>query len=132
MNMTWRVPVVAALACWIFTAAAGVSAQPSSVDIQRGVQYAEHDGVKLVGDLYSPKAPGKYPALVAVHGGGFQVGSSSLYRYWGPYLAERGYVLFAIDYRLVVTGQKMYPQAVQDVRAAVQFVRSRAEGMKID
>jgi acetyl esterase/lipase len=107
-------------------------AQPFEVDTQRGLSYGRHDGVMLTGDLYAPKAPGKYPALVAVHGGAYQVGSSGLYRFWGPYLAARGYVVFAINYRLVTDGKKTYPEAVHDVRAAVQFLRSRGEEIKVD
>ena len=40
-----------------------------------GVVYADHDGVVLAGDLYLPAAGGgggPFPALVAVHGGGWQ------------------------------------------------------------
>ena len=35
---------------------------------QTDVVYAEHDGTKLVGDLYLPKGRSKAPVLVAVHG----------------------------------------------------------------
>ncbi len=104
----------------------------SEVDIQRGVEYANHDGTSLKGDLYLPKAPGKYPALIAVHGGGWQGGSPTAYRYWGPYLAKQGIAVFAISYRLAKPGQKTYPQAVQDVRAAIQFARGRGEAIKVD
>jgi acetyl esterase/lipase len=41
-------------------------------------------------------------------------------------------VLFAISYRLAKKGQKMFPQAVQDVLAAVQFVRGSAGEIKVD
>lgn len=107
-------------------------AQSLEFDVQRGLQYGQHDGVQLTGDLYAPKAPGKYPALVAVHGGGWQVGNVGFYQYWGPYLAQRGYVLFAIGYRLVRGGTNTYPEAVHDVRAGVQFLRSRGEAIKVD
>jgi acetyl esterase/lipase len=96
------------------------------------LEYGRSDGSRLTGDLYVPKAPGKYPALVAVHGGGWQVGDKDFYRHWGPYLAQRGYVLFAVNYRLMREGRKMYPEAMNDVRAAVQFVRERGETMKAD
>ena len=79
-----------------------------------------------------PKGAGPFPALVAVHGGGWQAGVRSAFQYWGQYLAERGYVLFAISYRLAKKGQKMFPQAVQDVLAAVQFVRGSAGEFKVD
>ena len=108
------------------------SAQTLEYDVQRALEYGQHDGVKLTGNLYAPKRSGKYPTLVAVHGGGWQAGNASNYQHWGPYLAQRGYVVFSIDYRLVRDGRKMYPEAVHDVRAAVQFLRSRGEAIKVD
>ena len=102
------------------------------IEVRPGVTYATHDGVALAGDLYAPKGAGPYPALVAVHGGGWQLGVRTAFQYWGKYLAQRGYVLFAISYRLAKKGQKMFPQAVQDVLAGVQFVRGSAGEFKVD
>jgi acetyl esterase/lipase len=59
--------------------------------------YATHGGGALQGDLYLPKAAGPAPALIAVHGGGWQQGARSAFQHWGPYLAARGYALFAIS-----------------------------------
>ena len=101
-------------------------------EIRRELQYATHDGVALAGDYYVPKAPGKYPVVVAVHGGGWQGGAKGGYRFWGPYLNQRGVALYAIDYRLAKPGQPAYPQEVQDVRAAIQFVKSKAADLKAD
>jgi acetyl esterase/lipase len=101
-------------------------------ETRAGVVYATHDGVSLAGDLYLPAGAGPFPALVAVHGGGWQAGVRSAFQYWGPWLAERGYVLFAISYRLAKKGQKTFPQAVHDVLAAVQFVRGNAGQFKVD
>src|ERR687887_661230 len=103
-----------------------------AVDTRANIAYAKHDGVTLLGDLYLPAADGPFPALVAAHGGGWQAGARSAFQYWGPYLAARGYVLFAVSYRLAKKGQKMFPQAVQDVLAAVQFVRGSAGEIKVD
>ena len=102
------------------------------VETRAGVAYASHDGVSLAGDLYLPAGAGPFPALVAVHGGGWQAGARNAFQFWGPYLAERGYALFAVSYRLAKKGQKMFPQAVNDVRAAVQFVRGSASEIKVD
>ena len=112
--------------------AASAQAQSLEFDTQTAVVYGTPEGAKITGDLYVPRAAGRYPAIVAVHGGGWQAGNATFYRYWGPYLARRGYVVFAIDYRLVRAGQKMYPQAVQDVRAAVQYLRHRAAELRLD
>jgi len=104
----------------------------SSIETRAGVVYATHDGVSLAGDLYMPAGGGRFPALIAVHGGGWQAGARSAFQFWGPYLAERGYVLFAASYRLAKRGQRMFPQAVHDVLAAVQFVRAGAEKLNVD
>ena len=107
-------------------------AQTNNVEVRRNVEYGKHDGVSLTGDLYQPAAPGKYPCVIAVHGGGWQQGSRTTYQYWGPWLAQRGYVVFAVSYRLVTPGKKMFPESVHDVRAAIQFTRSRGEALKVD
>jgi len=55
------------------------------------IAYATHDGVTLQGDLYLPAGPGPFPALVAVHGGGWQAGARNAFQFFGPWLAQRGY-----------------------------------------
>src|SRR5205807_5326192 len=94
--------------------------------------FAEHDGVKLLGDFYAPKDLDKAPVLVAVHGGGWQVGTRKFYSNWGPYLAKHGYAVFAIEYRLMKPDVKTYPGAVYDTKAAVQYVRAKAGELGID
>jgi acetyl esterase/lipase len=112
----------------------GLSSEAASGDfeVERGIEYGSHDGVRLLADLYMPKKAGKYPAIVAVHGGGWQLGSRETYGHWGRYLAARGYVLMAVSYRLSTPERKTYPDAVHDIRAAVQFIRSRGEAHKVD
>ena len=39
------------------------------VEVRNDVTYATHDNTELQGDLYRPGTEGKYPAIVAVHGG---------------------------------------------------------------
>jgi acetyl esterase/lipase len=105
-----------------------------NVTIHSGVAYANHDGVELLGDLYLPKDAKDtkpVPALVAVHGGGWVQGARNAFQHWGPYLAARGIAMFSISYRLA-NKTKMFPQAVQDVLAGVQFVRGKAGALGID
>ena len=106
-------------------------ASAGDFDVRKRVEYARHDGVSLVGDLYIPREPGKYPAVVAIHGGGWQNGNPDNYQFWGAYLASRGYVVFSATYRLV-KGAKLFPESVHDVRAAVQYVRAKAADLKVD
>lgn len=120
------------LTLWLLLVVLPSHAQTIEVEVRRGLEYAVHDGVRLTGDLYVPKADGRYPAMVAIHGGGWQLGSPQAYQYWGPYLAQRGIIVYAISYRFSKPGQKSFPEAVHDVRAAVQFLRGRAAELHID
>jgi acetyl esterase/lipase len=104
----------------------------TDIEISKNVQFGVHDGDVLTGDFYAPSGAGPYPALIALHGGFWKRGAAEGYQYWGPYLAQRGYVLFAINYRLVDGTKNRYPAAVHDTRAAVQFLRSKAAELKID
>jgi acetyl esterase/lipase len=111
-------------------AAGHASAAEYEIVNQTGVVFAKHDGTELVGDLYLPKGRDKAPVLVAVHGGGWQVGNRQFYRYWGLFLARAGYAVFAVDYRLGKDGK--YPAAVYDTKAAIQFVRAKAADFNLD
>jgi acetyl esterase/lipase len=101
-------------------------------EIRRNVVYATHDGVELAGDLYRPPGPGPFPYVVNVHGGYWRRGSRDTFRHWGHYLAQRGYGGFTISYRLTRPGHKTFPGPVHDVRAAVQFLRTRADEFGAD
>ena len=127
-----------AMFCGVVLAAAllvpGAPAQAQSYEVttRADIEFAEHDGTKLLGDLYLPKGLAKAPVLVAVHGGGWQIGSRKFYTNWGAYLAKNGYAVFSIEYRLAKPGFKAYPAAVYDTKAAVQYVRAKASELGVD
>jgi acetyl esterase/lipase len=102
------------------------------VTTRTDIVFAEHDGTKLLGDLYSPKGMSSAPVLIAVHGGGWQVGNRKFYTHWGNYLASNGIAVFAIEYRLMKPGVKTYPGAVYDTKAAIQYVRAKAAELGVD
>ncbi|TMG76123.1 MAG: alpha/beta hydrolase [Betaproteobacteria bacterium] len=81
----------------------------------------------LKAHYYAPSGAGKFPAVIAVHGGGWRLENLELYRYLGPWLAEHGYAVLAITYRLATPERKTYPEAVDDVRAALRFARTDAK-----
>jgi acetyl esterase/lipase len=91
-----------------------------------------HGGVALKAHLYSPKSAGTHPVVIAVHGGGWRLLNLDNYRYLGPWLAERGYAVLAVTHRLATPERKAYPDAVDDVRAAVQFAKAGAAKLGID
>jgi acetyl esterase/lipase len=110
-------------------AAVPVMAQ-QEVTTRTNIEYVEHDGTKLTGDLYLPKGVAKAPVVIAVHGGGWQNGSRATWKHLAPHLAKQGYAVFAISYRLGKAG--IYPREVYDVKAAIQFVRAKAADLGVD
>ena len=128
MKLTISVNILLAI---LLVAPTTVAAEEFGVEARKAVQYGTHDGAALVGDLYLPKGTEILPPFCR-HGGAWQVGSRDIYQYMGPYLAAHGYAVFSIDYRLTHDGQNHYPAAVQNVRAAVQWVRSQGTELRID
>jgi acetyl esterase/lipase len=91
------------------------------------IRYAEVLGFRpLELDLYLPLGAGPWPVVVYVHGGGWQRGTR---RDPPPFLdgdfydqvALAGFAVAAVDYRL--SGEARFPAPLEDVRAAVDFVR---------
>lgn len=103
-----------------------MTALESSSDVicTEGITYCNRGGTELHGDLYLPTSNGPFPVLIGVPGGGWRTCVRASLRDWGFYLASRGYGLFAIDYRLATSVRKAFPEAVQDVLAAIRFIRS--------
>src|SRR5260221_5369943 len=104
----------------------------SAAGERREIEYALHGGVSLKGHFYAARGPGKFPVVIAVHGGGWRLANLDNYRTLGPWLAGHGYGVLAVTHRLSKPAEKVYPEAVQDVRAAVQFVKAEAVELKAD
>ncbi|AWM29584.1 alpha/beta hydrolase [Sinorhizobium fredii] len=96
------------------------------------LDFVDRHGTPLSGTLYRPLSNGALPTLIAVHGGGWRLAPKYNYQHIGPYLAARGYAVFAPTYRLAKAELPSYPAAVHDVRAAVQFIRAEAENLGLD
>ena len=110
--------------------AADAWAKDYEVVTRPNLEFVQHDGTSLAGDLYLPKGLDKAPVVIAVHGGGWQGGSRAGYKHWGPFLARSGYAVFSVDYRLGKAGT--YPASVYDLKAAIQFVRAKAADLGLD
>lgn len=98
---------------------------------QQTIEYPILGGT-LTGKLYAPKGGGPYPAVIALHGGGWRLANLDAYQHLGPWLARRGYVVLAATYRMAKPGTKTYPGAVHDVRSAVQFVKGKAAALNVE
>jgi len=81
-------------------------------------------------DLFRPKKPGIYPALILVHGGGWRSGNKNMQIPLAQKIAAQGYVTASVEYRL--SPEALYPAAVYDLKAAIRFLRANASKYNID
>lgn len=108
--------------------------------------------VDLHMDIYQPKkdTEKKRPVVLVMHGGAFAAGSKNDYdQHTVTYcdsLAARGYVTAAVEYRLGITAviknkaltvdsldfSRTVYRGIQDVRAAVRYIRANADELGVD
>ncbi|HKY21422.1 MAG TPA: alpha/beta hydrolase [Vicinamibacterales bacterium] len=84
----------------------------------------------LRSDLYVPSGRGPFPAVVVVHGGGWNGRDRHDMTSLSESLAEQGIVALNIEYRLAPAFH--HPAPVEDVRAAISYLRQHAPEWKID
>jgi acetyl esterase/lipase len=101
-----------------------------SVIVERAIDYTSIPHGKLAMDVARPKAPGKYPGIVLIHGGGFSGGNRESYLPMAARLAQNGYVAATVSYRLTPSYQ--FPIPLYDVKAAVRFLRANADRFGVD
>jgi acetyl esterase len=95
------------------------------------IVYRRIDGEALALDAYVQQTGDRRPAVVVVHGGSWDTGSRVAFT--GQFLellTKAGYNWFAIDYR--ARGLSRVTDAVDDVGAAIAFVRCHAAEFRID
>lgn len=100
-----------------------------SVAVRRGVAYLP--GLRL--DVYLPRnARADRPGVLALHGGGWRYGDRSGMAWTARRLAQAGFVVVVPDYTLSGPGRPTYPLAVDEVQAAVRFMRRNAGSFNLD
>ncbi|AXF56950.1 alpha/beta hydrolase [Salicibibacter kimchii] len=100
--------------------------------IERNVVFAQTDKEYLTSDVYRPCEGEDLPAVILIHGGWYQSGSKEMYKEWGSYLAEAGFVAMAINYRLMTPTYSIYPEVMDDIRAAVNWLVSKSNEWNIE
>ncbi len=110
-------------------------AMPAGVKARQDVVYTTIRGTKygdrrLLADVYRPDNDSLYPALIMVHGGGWNSGDKTLQRRLAQQIAAHGYVTIPIEYRLLQEAQ--YPAGLHDVKTAVRWVRAKAAELGVD
>lgn len=90
------------------------------------IKYADISKAQYL-HLYVPESKEAVPLLILVHGGGFYFNDNEsrqaqfMYRYF----RDHGYACASVNYRL--GDEAGYPAALEDVKAAVRFLRANAD-----
>jgi acetyl esterase/lipase len=98
------------------------------------IAYGKVGGQDLNLDMYKPPTSGggpkQGPGVLVIHGGGWQSDDSQELATLNRYLAGRGYLVAAINYRLAP--QHKFPAALEDVRQAINYLKTHAADLGLD
>jgi triacylglycerol lipase len=107
------------------------------VVVEPGVVFAQRSSGPLKLDIYRPRdgrSPGTKaspkPAVLVIHGGSWKSGDRRQLGLYAASLARRGYVAYAIEYRLAP--KHIWPAQWEDVRDAVLWLKKHAESQGVD
>lgn len=94
------------------------------------VPYGPHPDEVM--DIYLPnEGEGPFPVIVMVHGGGWSDGDKNYWEVHGGIKAVPfGFAMASIRYRLAP--EYPHPAQIQDVKAAIRFVKAHAEEYRLD
>lgn len=109
-----------------------VEYRPSAqVRVISDLVYARYGPRTLLLDLYlpSPFKRGR-PGVIVVRGGGWMVNDRKRFAHVASALAEKGIAAACIEYR--TADEAAFPGAIQDVKAAVRWMRANATQYGID
>jgi acetyl esterase/lipase len=81
-------------------------------------------------DLYVPAGSGPWPLVMGIHGGAFRAGTRNWELPNVPALTGQGFAVAAVEYRL--SGEALFPAAVQDVKRATAYLRAHAAELNLD
>jgi acetyl esterase/lipase len=112
---------------------------PGNVEATFDVTYATVMGARpLLLDIYRVPNAGPRPAIIFVHGGSYVGGNPREDRHpiygegdgFMAYVASRGYVVIPVTYRLA--DEAKWPAQLEDVKAAIRWVRANAVQYGVD
>jgi acetyl esterase/lipase len=136
MRLGVRLSSCVAVALTTLAAVWASPAQPPAQKLPKGagkllpdLEYARVGDKALHLDLYFPEqVEVPMPLIIHVHGGGWSGGTYKSFPKQ-PFLSA-GYALASVQYRL--SGEAKFPAAIQDVKAAVRWLRANAAKYKLD
>lgn len=103
---------------------------PSEIRRRSDVVFGRAGGRELLCDVYEPVSARNGCAVLMLHGGSWKRGNKGVMEPQADYLARRGYVCVASEYRLLPGSP--WPAQLHDAKAALRWLRSQAAGLSVD
>jgi acetyl esterase/lipase len=97
---------------------------------KRNVEFLNWSKRPLLLDAFWPTEKNTNTAIVIVHGGGWRSGNRQQHIPLAQKLASMGYACFTVEYRL--STEALFPAAVQDVKAAIKWVKENRRTFNVD
>ncbi|MGH8613250.1 MAG: alpha/beta hydrolase fold domain-containing protein, partial [Gammaproteobacteria bacterium] len=128
MKRTWK--WIAGVGLLALLAALALS-QARNPELRKDVVYRQVDGEALKLDLVQPpKDGGPFPLVIWIHGGAWRIGDRKDNHEGMRDLAKLGYASASVQYRFAP--KYKFPAQLDDVRAALAFLRAHAKEYNID
>ncbi|WP_113627254.1 alpha/beta hydrolase [Pectobacterium peruviense] len=112
-----------------------VKQETTSVKLISDVVYSQvsvrgYPNVALKMDILQPEAKKALPVVLFITGGGFVNANKDNYLQQRLNLAEAGYVVASMEYRVAPT--VLFPAPLEDVKSAIRYLRANAKKFGID
>ncbi|WP_233982761.1 alpha/beta hydrolase [Pectobacterium versatile] len=112
-----------------------VKQETTSVKLISDVVYSQvsmrgYPNVALKMDILQPEAKTALPVVLFITGGGFINANKDNYLQQRLSLAEAGYVVASMEYRVAPT--VLFPSPLEDVKSAIRYLRANAKKFGID
>ena len=107
----------------------------AKIEVFKKTTDSEGQPVELKVYIFNPdghQTQDSKPAIVFFFGGGWKGGSPSQFLFQCKYLAERGMVAMAADYRVLSRQGTKVIACVSDGKSAVRWIRANAERLGVD
>jgi acetyl esterase/lipase/ketosteroid isomerase-like protein len=103
---------------------------PPDVELRTDLVYTTHPRPLRMHVLLPHNTATRRPAIVFIHGGGWTEGTRERGLPSLIHFVKKGYVAASIEYRL--SGEAIFPAQIEDVRAAIEYLRAHAGELGID
>ena len=106
---------------------------PPEVEMVKDIPYIDDGNLYHLLDVYYPKGTAsdeKLPVIIDIHGGGWMYATKDLNEYYCRALADRGFVVFNMSYRLVP--DVTVDEQLQDVAYALKWINENMSSYPCD